>query len=66
MRFWVLVLGFLVLAGCSDSPQGAGSRPGGERPAGMPEDIWKVYSGAESGVAEGEKTGAAPEHPPKK
>jgi hypothetical protein len=45
-----LALAFLALAGCSDSPSAPAAKPGGGRPVGIPEDIWKAYSGAESGV----------------
>jgi hypothetical protein len=59
-RAFIAVLTLAFLAGCSENPAGPAAQPGDPKPAdkrsiGMPEDIWKVYSGAESGVGEGEK-----------
>jgi hypothetical protein len=45
-----LALASLALGGCSDSPSSPSAKPGAQRPVGIPEDIWKAYSGAESGV----------------
>ncbi len=47
-----LLAALLAVAGCSDAP-GGGGRPQ-ERGKGMSEDVWKVYSGTESGVSESE------------
>jgi hypothetical protein len=55
MRALLIAVGLVLLAGCSEGPSTGASKPGEKRPVGMPDDIWKVYSGAESGVGEGEK-----------
>lgn len=47
-----LLTALLAAAGCSDAPARSG-RPE-ERGKGMSEDIWKAYSGTESGVSERE------------
>jgi hypothetical protein len=60
MRIFILVLALAFLAGCSENPSSPSAQPG-DKPAGekrsigMPEDIWKVYSGAESGVGDAPK-----------
>jgi hypothetical protein len=55
-----LALAALALASCSDSPYSQPAKPGDERPVGIPEDIWKAYSGAESGVGGEAKDKDAP------
>jgi hypothetical protein len=52
MRTVFIALILLGLAGCTDSQPEPASKSGEKRPVGMSEDIWKVYSGAESGVGD--------------
>jgi len=61
----VLFVALIVLAGaaaCSDS--GSAGKPDDKskkRPVGMSEDIWKAYSGAESGLGEDVKDKKSPD-----
>jgi hypothetical protein len=50
----LVVLAALGLAACSESPSGQGPKKPGLS-SGMSEDIWKAYSGTESGVGEAGK-----------
>ena len=42
----------LVLLGCDQEKGGAAPKEKAERSVGMPEDVWRMYSGAESGLPE--------------
>jgi hypothetical protein len=55
---WPTVLVLLTtafLVGCSDAPSGEKDK----RPVGISEEVWKVYSGTESGVTDDKKDAAA-------
>lgn len=51
---FLLLVGVLAcaLVGCSDDKAGLSPAERAKGKGGMSEDIWKVYSGAESGVAD--------------
>lgn len=53
----LLALSLAALAACSERPAGQPA----ERPIGMPEDVWKLYGGVESGVGDAQKD--APKEP---
>jgi hypothetical protein len=64
MRLLGLIVALLILAGCSDDKSGLTPAERAKKARGMSEDIWKVYSGTESGVDDG--TTGKPQQPPAK
>jgi hypothetical protein len=58
-----LLFAFLLLAGCSEDQSHLTPAERAKKGRGMSEDIWKIYSGTESGVAD-EQSDAAKKAPP--
>lgn len=52
MRYLLAVVFVMILLGCDQEKGGAFSKEKAKRSVGMPEDVWKMYSGAESGLPE--------------
>jgi hypothetical protein len=52
MRYLLAVVFVMALLGCDPEKAGAPSKAKAERSFGMPEDVWRMYSGAESGLPE--------------
>ena len=52
MRCLLAVVVVTVLLGCDQEKGGAAPKEKAERSVGMPEDVWRMYSGAESGLPE--------------
>jgi hypothetical protein len=52
MRYLLAVVFVMVLLGCDQEKGGATSKEKAERSFRMPEDVWRMYSGAESGLPE--------------
>jgi hypothetical protein len=67
MRHLIPLLGAVLLfAACTESGEGAKSGTKERRPGGMSEEIWKIYSGTESGVADEAKDKPQDAKPPEK
>jgi hypothetical protein len=52
IRYLLAVVVVMVLLGCDQQTSGAPSKEKAGRSVGIPEDVWKMYSGAESGLPE--------------
>ena len=52
MRYLLAVVFVMTLLGCDQDKAGAPSKAKAERSFGMPEDVWRMYSGAEGGLPE--------------
>jgi hypothetical protein len=68
MRFLLALTFIMVLLGCDQEKGGALSKEKTKpKPSvGMPEDVWKMYSGAESGLPEEKRESAKGESRDKK
>jgi hypothetical protein len=65
-RLTPLLGAVLLFAACTEGGDGAKSGGKERRPGGMSEEIWKIYSGAESGLADAPKDKPQDAKPPEK
>jgi hypothetical protein len=61
MERLLLAVIVLVLCGCSEDKSGLSPAERAKQGHGMSDEIWKIYSGTESGVSEDDKKGDAKE-----
>jgi hypothetical protein len=66
MRYLLVLVFVMLLLGCDQEKGGAPSKEKAKRSVGMPEDVWRMYSGAESGLPEEKRDPAKGESRDKK